>query len=143
MWAPTEMLGTVKERIRLKTISAPMPELHHEAPPRAQLHGGGAHQPEDRPRGAEAGGGGGDQRAAGAGEQRGEVDRGEPHRAERGLEHQAEQVQQVHVEADVQQVDVQERARHEAVVLVAFGDPGAVELAFVDDGAVDASAGDA
>ena len=137
MWSPIEMFASVKLRIRLSTISPPMPDCIAPIAARAQLDDRGAHQPEDRPRGPEAGRGGGEHNAEGAGEQRGEVDRREAERADRRLEQHAEQIQQVHVEADVQEVLVQEGARDAGASTGAFGDAGAIQHAFVDDRAVD------
>ncbi len=114
--------------------------LHHADAARAQLHDGRPHQAEDRAGCAQARRGGREQGAEGPGQQRYEVDGEEPERADARLEHRPEQVQQVHVEADVDEVLVQERARDEPPVLMAFGDRRPVEHAFVDDRSVDVRA---
>ena len=64
------------------------------------------------------------ERAEGAGEQRGEVEGDEARRADRRLEHPAEEEEQEHVDADVEQAGVQEAAGEQPVPL-AFGDRGA------------------
>ena len=71
---------------------------------------------------------------------RGEVDGGEPDRADGRLEHPPEQVQQVHVERDVQEVLVQEAGADQPPILVIDRDVEAIEHAFFDDPAVDARA---
>ena len=54
-------------------------------------------------------------------EQRGEVHETEPDPSDRRLEHLAEHVQQVHVEREVDDAEVQEPRRHDAVPLAGVG----------------------
>ena len=88
--------------------------LHDRDLPRPHLHGGRAHQTEDRPRRADRRRvRRHEQRAEGAAQQRDRVDRPELQPPQRRLEHLAEDVEHVHVEADVEQVLVHEAARHD------------------------------
>jgi voltage-gated sodium channel len=97
--------------------------LERVDPPRAQLDRRRAHEPEDRARGADRGHVGLDeQRPERAAQQRRQVKRGEAQGAQRGLEHLPEDPQQVHVEADVDDVGVQEAAGDQPPVLVVGGD---------------------
>ena len=94
---------------------------------RAQVDRGGAHQAEDRARGADRERVGLDREGAeGAPQQRREVEGDEPRRAQHRLEHPPEDPQQVHVEGDVEQAGVQEAAGDQPPP-VARRDVGAVE----------------
>src|SRR5207247_519776 len=85
--------------------------LHHWNLSCAHLNGGGAHDPEHGPRGAHRERVGRDeQRTERPGEQRDGIHDAELQAAERGLEHLSKHVQDIHVEADVEQVLVQEAA---------------------------------
>ena len=138
MWAPTEMPARVKLKTRFRMISPPIPDCMTLKPRARSSTAAAPISPKIAPEAPSVGAGVAQQRAEGAGQQRGEVDRREARAADRGLEHQPEDVQQVHVEGDVRDVLVQEAGGDEAVVVVAFGDRFAVEHAFGDHLAVDA-----
>ena len=94
---------------RLIRIVGTIPLRHGSMPARPHLDVGGAEQAEDRPRGADRLGVRREQQdAERAGEQRREVDRQEAHAPDSRLEHPPQHVEHVHVEADVDEVPVQE-----------------------------------
>ncbi len=108
--------------------------LHRVDAARAHREDRRAHRPEDRARGADRDRvGRQQQRTERAADQRHEVDDPEAQLADRGLHQRAEEVQEVHVEGEVQQPGVQEAGADDPPPF-AVGDERAEQRAVLVDG---------
>ena len=122
MWPPLEIPGIENVMTTLRSSVVPMPVVSGLTPRQHVADERRRHQPEHRSRGAAVEPVGLHQhRSGGPAEQRGDVHEREADPSDRRFEHLAEHVQQVHVEREMDDAEVQESRRHDAIPLAGVG----------------------
>ena len=108
MWPPIEMFGIRNVMPRLSSSVMPRPDCIGSIPRARSARIAAPISPKTAPEAPTVTASARAQRAERAAQQRDEVDRPEAQLADLGLEHRPEEVQEVHVEGEVQDAGVQE-----------------------------------